>query len=561
LDDVVPRSAHRIKGPFAGGSRLSGGVLISIAMLVLILVYPAGAVFSMKPAADIYTLGDVITLSGMNTDNSTTFFFMIGPYLDDNGVMLTNTSRPSGGGAFDTVPVNANYTWFFEWNTSLPEVNLKEGNYVIYAAPAPLSKRALMGRVYAQQTFYFKESLTPRQTATTAAPTPVPTWTPPPAGAEVMVSSSPSDDYPGRSDGDLIVYEARRGEGDSDIYLYNITSGKTTAVATGPAIQGSPALSGTRAVYSAYEARQFNRTDADLYVYDITSGKTSRMALAGEQLYPRISGDLLAWQDETPGRSSVRVMLADIVTGAQLKVPLTTWAYRPDLSGGKLILTDDPTGPAIFLYDIPLETIRRVTNRTGIQGTPALDGSRITWADSREDYTQVYVLDLDTGKETQITSGNTNHFTPAISGDRVVWSDFRNGNRDIFGYDLAVGRESAVSVGYGEQVAPQISGCTVTWADNRNGSYDVYYLKLAGCTPGPTPAPVSLAPEPAATPVQEETPAPRTTMPTTPAPTPTATTPLPPTTAPTTGAPGFGAIPACISAAFTIMVIVRRRHR
>jgi TolB protein len=533
--------------------------LIFTAMFVFILVQPAGAVFSMSSSTDIYRLGDVITFSGMNSYNTTTFLFMIGPYLDDNGVTLTNTSRPTIGGAFDVAPVNANYTWFFEWNTSLPEVNLQEGNYVIFAASAPTQRRVLTSHNSAQLTLYIKESLTPRPTATTAAPTPVPTWTPPASGIEVMVSSSPSDDYPGRSDGDLIVYEARRGEGDSDIYLYNMTSGKTIAVATGPAIQGSPVLSGTRVVYSAYETSRFNRTDTDLYIYDIASGETSRMALPGEQLYPRISGDLVTWQDEAPGRSSVSAMLTDLVTGVRLKVPMRTWAYRPDISGGRLILTDDPNGPAVFLYDIPTEELRRVTNRTGIQGTPVLDGSRMTWTDSREDYSQVYVLDLDTGRETQLTSGSRNHFTPVISGDRVAWVDFRNGNRDIYQYDLATGRESEVSAWNGEQVAPQVSGCTVTWADNRNGSYDVYYLKLAGCTPRPAPVPVSLEPEPAATPVPEETA--MTTRPTTPATTPVVTTPVPTSTVPTTEAPGFDAMPAFLSAGLVVMILVRKRLR
>jgi beta propeller repeat protein len=559
--DDLPRPAPSRPGPIPvglGGYRLS---IISAAMLVFLLVSPVGAVFSMTPITGIYQVGDVITISGMNTDNTTTFLFMIGPYLDDNGVMLTNTSALAGKGYLDTAPVHANYTWSFAWDTSLPEVDLEGGSYVVFASAAPATKKTLTGFSSAQQTFYFEANLTPRPTPTTAAPTPVPTWTPPSSGIQVMVSSNPSDDYPGRSDGDLIVYESRRGEGDSDIYLYNITSGKTTTVAIGPAYQSSPSLYGNRVVYTAYEARQFNRTDTDLFIYDVTTGQTSRLTLPGEQLYPRIYGDLLAWQDEPPGRSSVNVMLSDLVTGAKLKVPARTWVYRPDISGGTVIWTDDPTGPAIYTYDIAKEIIRKVTNRTGIQGPPMVSGSRVTWADSREDYTQIYILNFGTGSETRVTSGSSNHFTPAISGERVVWVDFRNGNRDIYEYDVASGRESEVSVGFGEQVAPQISGCTVAWADNRNGSYDVYYLKLAGCTPSPTPAPVSLEPEPTATAVPEEIPSTPAATPTTRVPTTTATTPVPPTTVPTTEAPGFGIIPACVSAAIMAIAIRRKRIR
>ncbi len=537
-----------------------GATLTAVLILAGLLVSPAGAFFSMAPVTGIFKVGDTVTLSGMNTYNSTTFLFITGPYLDDRGVMLTNTSQRVGGGHFDSAVVSTNYSWSFEWNTSGPEVNVNDGIYVVYAATEPLDRPGLIGRTYAMQNIYFQGRLNTAATTPVPTPTPVPAWTPPPAGAEVQVSSGPSDDYPGRFDGDLIVYEADRGEGDSDIYLYSITSGKTTAVATGPAIQKSPALSGNRIVYSSYEIRRFNRSDVDLFVYDVTSGATERLTLPGDQLNPRMYGDLLAWQEEPPGHSSVSVVLYDLGTRARLKVPARTWAYSPDLSGGKVIWIDDPVAPAVYLYDIPGKTARRVTNKTGIQGTPSLDGYRIAWADTRNDYAEIYVLDLNTGAETQVTSDNTNHFTPAISGERVVWVDFRSSNRDIYLYDLATRRESAVTISEGQQVNPQIAGCTVSWADDRNGSFDVYYKKVPGCTPAMAPAPVSLQPEISSTPTWETTMStPATTTPTQ-AMTPASTTAVPTITAiPTTESPGFEALPAF--SVLAILVAIKRLRR
>ncbi|MDD1662424.1 MAG: hypothetical protein LUQ60_01585 [Methanomicrobiales archaeon] len=534
--------------------------ITAILVLAGLLISPAGASFSMAPVTGIFKVGDTVTLSGVNTDNSTTYLFVFGPYLDERGVMLTNTSQIVGGGNFDTAMVSAHYSWSYEWNTSTPLVNLNDGMYIVYATTGPFNRLNLAGRTYAMQNIYFNGRLQPAGTTPIPTPTPVPTWTPPPAGVEVQVSSGPSDDYPGRFDGDLIVYEADRGVGDSDIYLYNISSGNTTSVATGPGIQRSPAVYGGVVVYSAYEVRQFNRTDADLFVYDVTTGETKHLTLPGEQLNPRIYGDLLAWQDEPPGHSSVNVFLYDLGTLAKLKVPAHTWAYTPDLSGGRVIWIDDPTAPAVYLYDIPGKTMRRVTNKTGIKDTPALEGDRITWADTRNDYAEVYVLDLTTGVETQVTSDNTNHFTPAISGDRVVWVDFRNGNRDIFLSDLAARRELAVTTSEGDQVDPRISGCTVAWADNRNGSFDVYYKKITGCTPSLGPVPVSLQPEITSTPSPETTPSIPATTPSTPALTPVSTTVVPPVTAiPTTKSPGFEAFPA-LTVLAALVAMGRMKH-
>ena len=525
-------------------------------VLAVLLVSPAGAVFSIVPVTDIFKVGDVVSFSGINTDSSTTYFFITGPYLDERGVMLTNTSQLVGGGHFDTAMVSANYSWSYDWDTSGPEVNLNNGQYILYASPAPLDRNSLMGRTYEMQNIFFQGRLYPVTVTPIPTPTAVPTWTPPPEGVEVMASSGPSDDYPGRFDGDLIVYEADRGEGNADIYLYNISSGKTTAVATGPAIQRSPALYGDKIVYSSYEVRQFNQSDADICIYDITSGSTKRLTLPGDQLNPRIYGDLIAWQDESPGRSSVNIVLYDLGTMARLKVPARTWAYTPDLSGGKVIWVDDPVAPAVYLYDLSGKTVRKVTNKTGIKGTPALDGDRITWADPRTDYAEIYVLDLNSGVETQVTTDDSNHFTPAISGDRVVWVDFRNGNRDIYLYDLVSRQEMAVTTSEGQQVDPQIAGCTVAWADERNGSYDVYYKKIGGCTPSTGPAPVSLQPEAASTPVPETTlatPAPSlSTRPVTPVSTPV-------TAIPTTKSPGFELATALGSLAILLMLVRLKR--
>jgi TolB protein len=527
--------------------------MAALVLIAILLVSPAGAVFTMEPVTGIFRVGDVVAFSGINTDNTSTFIFVTGPFLDDNGVMLTNTSRTVDGGHIDSAPVAANYSWSFSWNTSLSGVNLNDGIYVVFATTTPLSRNSLAGHLYQQQSIYFQGRLSPVTTATTAAPTPVPTWTPPPAGTEVQVSSAASDDYPGRFDGDLIVYEADRGDGNSDIYLYNITSGKTTAVATGPGVRSSPAISRNTIVYSAYEKGPINRTDADLFFYNIDSGMTTRLTLPGDQLNPRISGHIVAWQDEAPGRSSINVMLYDLDNLARLKVPAAGRAYSPDISGGRVIWVDDLLTPAVFFYDIGGETVRRITNRTGIKDTPAISGNHITWADTRNDFAEIYALDLDTGAETQVTSDDTNHFTPAISGELVAWVDFRNGNRDIYLYDLAAGREMAVTTSEGQQVAPQIGGCTIAWADDRNGSFDVYYERIPGCTPPPEPAAVSLQPEATPTPVQVVT---QSTTVTT-RPTVRTFTPIPVPT--TTKSPGFGIFPA-LGALAALAILMLRKH-
>jgi len=528
-----------------GRWRISRSIVFPLcaALLIGLVIWPVSGVITITESAQgVYQIGEPVTFSGLNTENTTTYLFMIGPYLDERGTMLSNTSQLAKDGHLDSTGVGSDWTWSFSWDTSGPGVALYEGVYLIYAVDRPADKSNVVGKNHDTRTIEFRGRLLPVTTPPTETPTPVPTWTRPPAGSDVRVSFDPTNDAPGKFDGLILAYEAVRGTGDSDIYLYDIATGNTTAIATGPAIQRTPAVSGDMVVYTAYTKKGWEQTDTDLYLYRISTGETTRITLPGEQVNPRISGNLLAWQDEPPGHSSVNLMLQDLSTGAQMKVPTRMWAYSPDISGDQVIWIDNPAGPAVYLYDLTGDTWQRVTNRTGIQGQPVLDRGRIAWADSRGDDIDIFVLDLATGVETQVTEGDGNQFTPSLSGDRVVWIDFRNRNHDVYTYDLATGRTTEVTTNPAEQENVQIGGCIVAWSDDRNGSYDVYYQELSGCTPPPAIGMVSLPEE---TPVATETPVTtRTTVPT------TVATP-PETPVPTTQSPGFPAAlaPAGIGAA------------
>ena len=522
--------------------RISRGILVPLctALLLGFIASPAtGVITATEPVQGFFQIGEPVNLSGINTESDATSLFVIGPYLDERGTMLSNTSRFAKDGDVDAAPVGPDRVWRFSWDTSAPGVDLNDGVFIVYAVTRPAEKNNVAGTTYVTRRIEFRGRLFPATTPPTETPTPIPTWTIPPAGTEVKVSRDPSDDIPGKFDGRTLVYEAVRGTGDSDIYLYDITTGNTTAVATGPAIQRTPVVSGDIVAYTAFTKKGWEQTDSDLYLYRISTGETTRITLPGEQVNPRISGNLLAWQDEAPGRSSVNLMLQDLTTGTRMKVPTRMWAYNPDLSGDQVIWIDDPSGPAVYLYDITGGTWQRVTNKTGIQGLPVLDRGRITWADTRGDDRDIFVLDLATGKETQVTEGKGNQFTPAISGDRVAWIDFRNGNHDVYAYDLATGRLSEVTTHPARQANVQVGGCIVAWSDDRDGSLDVYYKELPGCTQPPAIGMITLpeeTPVPTATPVTTRaTPTRRTTVPT------TATTPLA-TSVPTTQSPGFSAV-------------------
>ena len=82
-----------------------------------------------------------------------------------------------------------------------------------------------------------------------------------------------------------------------------------------------------------------------------------------------------------------------------------------------------------------------------------IQGDRIVWADNRNEAGEteywnysgnwdIYMYDLSTSRETQITGNNSTQLNPVISGDKIVWQDNRNGNWDIYMYDLSTSKET-----------------------------------------------------------------------------------------------------------------------
>ena len=112
---------------------------------------------------------------------------------------------------------------------------------------------------------------------------------------------------------------------------------------------------------------------------------------------------------------------------------------------------------------------------------------RIVWADDRNEEGQVdnlslysshdenwdiYMYDLSTSMETQITSNNSTQSNPAIYDDKIVWQDLRNGNWDIYMYDLSTFTETQITTNESNQSEPAIYDDKIVWQDDRNGNLD-----------------------------------------------------------------------------------------
>ena len=121
---------------------------------------------------------------------------------------------------------------------------------------------------------------------------------------------------------------------------------------------------------------------------------------------------------------------------------------------------------------------------------PDIYGNRIVWSDDRNENWDIYMYDLSTKKETQITANKSDQQAPAIYGNTIAWQDNRNENWDIYAYDL-ITHQQIRTTDKSDQVAPAIYGNKIVWEDDRNGNPDIYmgtisYFPVAAFTASPT---------------------------------------------------------------------------
>ena len=139
---------------------------------ILLLFVMAGAVVLVLPvaAADkpvvtivaqgsgAYYLGEKAVFSGMNTDTDSTYLYITGPNLPDNGGKLTSPSQKSVSGdpgSFTVVTTNADKTWEYSWYTS--GIRLDAGSYTVYAVSAPKTGDQLAGTPYSTTSIIVKK--------------------------------------------------------------------------------------------------------------------------------------------------------------------------------------------------------------------------------------------------------------------------------------------------------------------------------------------------------------------------------------------------------------------
>jgi len=134
------------------------------------------------------------------------------------------------------------------------------------------------------------------------------------------------------------------------------------------------------------------------------------------------------------------------------------------------------------------ETLITTLNNGMNHELPKIYGDRIVWQDINAPNTlgTIYLYNITSGVETQVSDNTEYNYNPTISGNNVVWTDCGifpgcSSNSAIYLYNISSGVTTQISDGSSYQDYPAIYGNRVVWLDSRNPTNQIY---INGTTPG-----------------------------------------------------------------------------
>jgi hypothetical protein len=173
---------------------------------------------------------------------------------------------------------------------------------------------------------------------------------------------------------------------DSEVLLYNTTTGTITRLTNNSTGDIAGGVSGSNAVWSGFDG-----TDFEVFFYEGTTGKTTQLTNNNtDDLLPRISGSNVVW------------------------------------SGF------DGTDNEVFFYNSATGGTVPLTNNTTNDEVGGISGSNVVWTGFDGNDNEVFFYNGATGATTALTDNTTNDLAGGISGSNIVWTGFDGTDDEVF---------------------------------------------------------------------------------------------------------------------------------
>lgn len=233
------------------------------------------------------------------------------------------------------------------------------------------------------------------------------------------------------------------------VYMYDISTGKVTTIASNEEGLFKPSIYDNRVVYTSYE-----NGNGDIYMYDIATGETKQITSDPyDQDVARIYGDAIVWDDSRSehakgSRATDRqdVYMYNLSGGVESSVIRTRLPDRfPDIYENSILVEIYLEGAYgnIYVYDLLANNLEGITSEPFGHDQPRIYKDKIVWYTL--DTFDIYVHDLSTAETRKLTEESGREMYPNIHENMVIYQRLSANKSDIFAYDLYTQEEIQVT--------------------------------------------------------------------------------------------------------------------
>jgi len=275
-----------------------------------------------------------------------------------------------------------------------------------------------------------------------------------------------------------------RSSGRDEVSMYDIKTGKITQLTNSCSDQQhTPKIYGDNVVY-------VDRCNTSLYsqvfYYNIPTGKTFPVG-TGEAEAPSIyKNNIIFAANPTQGANYNQIFLFKIGPGTTTQITHDNNSYlNSSIYENNIVFDGIPHGHhsnQIFLYNLKANTINQITNAVDFEtddSLPSIYEDKIVWEDHNvlTNNINTSLYDIPSGQVVNHIDENSVDTSPGIYGDNVVYED--NGSQAIVMYNIPSAQTSNVFAGTTTQFLPAIYQNTVVWVgvDPNTGYHEIYMFQ------------------------------------------------------------------------------------